>query len=154
MEKVKHLEFLQNIISRHNNNSFIIKGWTITVVTALLALGGALNTFIISITALIPIIIFWYLDALYLSHERCFIELYNSAVKGEYLLPIERSKKSKFIPNKENSIVEEIMFFDMNFERFKIWDENTMIATFKSKTIFGFYFALCLITIVIAYIQA
>ena len=31
--KLKHLEFIQNIITRMNSNSFVIKGWSITLVT-------------------------------------------------------------------------------------------------------------------------
>lgn len=34
----KHLEFIQNIITRMNTNSFQIKGWAVTIVYALLAI--------------------------------------------------------------------------------------------------------------------
>ena len=37
-DKIKHLEFIQNIIDRHNRNSFQIKFGTITVISALLAI--------------------------------------------------------------------------------------------------------------------
>lgn len=147
MDKIKHLEFLQSIISRHNNNSFMMKGWTITIFSALLALGGALNNSSFSIIALFPIILFWYLDATYLSNERCFVELFNSAVKGEYLQPNTKSQKSLFVPDNENSTIEKVADFDMNFERFKIWYENTLCACLKSTTIFWFYFPLCVIAI-------
>ena len=36
--KIKHLEFIQTVITRMNQNSFQIKGWMITIVSALLAL--------------------------------------------------------------------------------------------------------------------
>ena len=36
--KIKHLEFIQSTITRMNQNSFQIKGWMITLVSALLAL--------------------------------------------------------------------------------------------------------------------
>ena len=35
--KIKHLEFIQSTITRMNQNSFQIKGWMITLVSALLA---------------------------------------------------------------------------------------------------------------------
>ena len=41
--EIKHLEFIQNIINRMNANSFQIKNWTITILTALLALFGSSN---------------------------------------------------------------------------------------------------------------
>ena len=36
--KRKHLEFIQNIISRMAGNLFFLRGWTITLIAALLAL--------------------------------------------------------------------------------------------------------------------
>jgi hypothetical protein len=39
-KKIKHLEFLQNVITRMNSNSFLIKGWTVTIVSALFALAS------------------------------------------------------------------------------------------------------------------
>ena len=36
-EKIKYLEFIQNIVTRMNQNSFMIKGWTVAIVSALLA---------------------------------------------------------------------------------------------------------------------
>jgi hypothetical protein len=33
--KRKHLEFIQGVITRMNTSSFLIKGWTITLVSAL-----------------------------------------------------------------------------------------------------------------------
>ncbi len=46
--KIKHLEFIQIVISRMNSNSFLIKGWTITLMSALFALAAKdtnFNTF-------------------------------------------------------------------------------------------------------------
>ena len=37
-EKIKHLEFIQNVITRMNTNSFQIKGWSIVIASALLAI--------------------------------------------------------------------------------------------------------------------
>jgi hypothetical protein len=36
--KIKHLEFIQGVITRMNANSFQIKGWSVTITAALLAL--------------------------------------------------------------------------------------------------------------------
>jgi hypothetical protein len=35
--QIKHLEFIQNVITRMNTNSFQIKGWSIVIVSALMA---------------------------------------------------------------------------------------------------------------------
>ena len=37
-DKIKHLEFIQSNIARMNQCSFQMKGWTITIVSALLAI--------------------------------------------------------------------------------------------------------------------
>lgn len=85
--KIKHLEFVQANISRMNQCSFQIKGWMITVVTALLALfassineetGQGNNLFVF--IAVVPTIIFWFLDSYYLQQERKFRGIYNDLI--------------------------------------------------------------------------
>lgn len=82
--KLKHLEFLQNIITRMNSNSFLIKSWTVTLVCAVYALASKeANSNYIGITYLATII-FWGLDGYYLSVERQYRGLYNDiAIKDE-----------------------------------------------------------------------
>ena len=42
-EQLKHLEFIQNVITRMNTNSFQIKTWAVTLVSALLAIFASTN---------------------------------------------------------------------------------------------------------------
>lgn len=79
-EKIKHLEFIQNIITRMNSNSFTIKGWMITIVSALLALYANSSNEIFMFIAIVPVFIFWLLDAFYLTQERIFRCLYNDVI--------------------------------------------------------------------------
>ena len=37
-QKIKHLEFIQTTINRMAGNSFLLKGWTVTLTGGLLAL--------------------------------------------------------------------------------------------------------------------
>lgn len=76
-EKLKHLEFIQNVITRMNTNSFQIKGWTITIVSATLALYAATKNECFVLIGIFPSLIFWFLDAYYLTQERKFRGLYN-----------------------------------------------------------------------------
>ena len=76
-EKIKHLEFIQNVITRMNTNSFQIKGWCITIVSALLAIYASTKNNYFFLAAAFPTIIFWFLDAYYLNQERKFRGLYN-----------------------------------------------------------------------------
>ncbi len=146
----KHLEFIQEIINRHNSNSFMLKGWAITITAALYALAGTIKESYIALIALAPIFLFWGLDAFYLSNERCFIDLYNSVIKKSFILP----KKSVFKPKNEELLPIEnekftISSFNMNFQIFKVWNNNKWFYVLWSKTIFWFYFPIILITIII-----
>ena len=76
-EKLKHLEFIQNVITRMNTNSFQIKGWAITIVSATLALYASTKNDYFILIGVFPAFIFWFLDAYYLTQERKFRGLYN-----------------------------------------------------------------------------
>ncbi|RJP53734.1 MAG: hypothetical protein C4583_04175 [Anaerolineaceae bacterium] len=76
-EKIKHLEMIQNIVTRMNTNSFQMKGWMVVIVSALLAIYADNNNGLYALFALIPTVIFWGLDAYYLWQERKFRGLYN-----------------------------------------------------------------------------
>ncbi len=78
-DKRKHLEFIQGVINRMGKNSFLIKGWTVTLVSALFALAAndANHSFVV--VAYFPSIIFWLLDGYYLYQERLFRKLYDAA---------------------------------------------------------------------------
>lgn len=98
---MKHLEFIQAIINRMNSNSFSIKGWAITIISALLALyANSLNVVYIFI-AIAPTILFWFLDAYYLQQERKFRGLYNDIVNykkniGCFSMPINEYKGGSY----------------------------------------------------------
>ena len=76
-DKIKHLEFIQQNINRMSTNSFALKGWTITVVSALLALFATNKDKIFIIIALVATILFAFLDAYYLQLERKFRGIYD-----------------------------------------------------------------------------
>lgn len=68
--KLKHLEFIQNVITRMNSNSFLIKGWAITLVSALFALAAKDANINYVLISYIVIPVFWVLDGFYISRER------------------------------------------------------------------------------------
>ena len=74
---IKHLEFVQSVITRMNTNSFQIKGWTITIVAALLAVFASTKNELFILVGLLPVSVFWFLDTYYLTQERKFLGLYN-----------------------------------------------------------------------------
>ena len=80
-QKMKHLEFIQNVITRMNSNSFLIKGWAITLVSALFALSANGSNILYVLISYIVIPVFWVLDGFYISIERQYRDLYNNVAQ-------------------------------------------------------------------------
>ena len=80
--KRKHLEFIQNVITRMNTNSFLIKGWMVTLVSALFALAAKDSDPRYVLVTFIAIPVFWLLDGFYLSQERQYRGLYDGFIAG------------------------------------------------------------------------
>jgi hypothetical protein len=82
--KLKHLEFIQNAINRMATNSFLFKGWAITLAAGLSAFGAVNTRAALLIIALATTVLFWGLDGYYLWLERGFVELHKQvAAKTE-----------------------------------------------------------------------
>ncbi|MBR6171157.1 MAG: hypothetical protein IKQ51_10750 [Bacteroidaceae bacterium] len=86
-DKIQHLEFIQNNINRMNSNSFQIKEWMITIVSALLALYVSSGNENYIFLAILPTVLFWFLDAYYLLQERKFRCLYNDILSEDTEIP-------------------------------------------------------------------
>jgi hypothetical protein len=76
--KKQHLEFIQNVITRMNTNSFQIKGMAVTIVSALIAIYASTSNVVFVFLGIIPTILFWFLDSYYLQQERKFRGVYNN----------------------------------------------------------------------------
>jgi hypothetical protein len=79
----KHLEFIQGVINRMSQNSFLVKGWTVTLVSALFALAAKDANQRFVIIAYFPTIVFWLLDSYYLYQERLFRKAYDHTRKQQ-----------------------------------------------------------------------
>ena len=75
--RLEHLKMLQGVISRMAQNSFLLKGWSVTLAAGLLA-AAISDKQIYAALALFPTLIFWGLDAYYLRQERLFRALYDA----------------------------------------------------------------------------
>lgn len=78
--KSKHIDIIQSTISRMAQNSFIVKGWAVTILIGLfvfLQKNESKSNLFIYIT---PILFFWVLDSYYLWQERLFRKLYNKII--------------------------------------------------------------------------
>jgi hypothetical protein len=55
---LKHLEFIQNIVTRMARNSFLLKGWSLTLVAAIFALSINTPSVLLGLVALFPSLAF------------------------------------------------------------------------------------------------
>ncbi|MFJ8868352.1 hypothetical protein ACIRD6_21625 [Streptomyces sp. NPDC102473] len=77
-QQIKHLEFIQAIVTRLGNGSFLIKGWTLTAGGIFFGLLAKDLSWKVALTGFVPIIGFWLLDSYYLRQERLFRKLYDA----------------------------------------------------------------------------
>lgn len=85
--KLKHLEFIQTVISRMNNCSFLLKGWSVTLVSALFALSAKDADPRFVLIAYFPAIVFWILDGFFLDQEKRYRQLYALVIKDSKSVP-------------------------------------------------------------------
>ncbi len=122
---LKEIDIIQDIIKRMAFNSFMLKGWTITLVVVSLLIKGT-DKYQIWI-AFIPLLVFWFLDAYFLWQERLYRKLYDWTINN-------RLKTNKYL-------------FDMNAYRFK--DEVQSKLRIMFSTTLGWFYGSIAILIII-----
>jgi hypothetical protein len=75
-----HINLLQSIIARLANNSASCKTWCLLLVSAFISFAGATRTPSMITFALVPVLIFGFMDAMYLAQERAYRDLYGRIV--------------------------------------------------------------------------
>ena len=126
-DRQKHLEFIQGVINRLSTNSFLLKGWSVVLVSALFALSAADSRPAFIFLAYIPAIVFWGLDGFFLWQEQLYRALYD-AVRG---------------------MNEEEIDFSMSTAPFKTDDGPSWFGATLSKTLVPFHGVLFIAIIVV-----
>jgi|SRR3990170_2309288 len=98
--KHTHLEIIQGVVNRLSNNSFLLKGWSVILVSGLFALAAKDAKPLFVYVAYFPCIVFWLLDGYFLWQERLFRALYDRVrVKSsdaiDYSMDISELKKTE-----------------------------------------------------------
>lgn len=125
-KKLKHLEMIQGVINRMAHCSFLLKGWSVVLVSGLFALAAKESKLNLIYLAYLPVIFFWILDGFYLYQERLYRKLYGFVRKLE---PDE-------------------IDFDMNANRFSGQNKASWYQSMMSKTMFLFH-GIILVTVII-----
>ncbi len=76
-KKLAHLGMIQGIVNRLSHNSFLLKGWSVILVSAMFALAAKDAQLLFVYLAYFPAIAFWCLDGYFLHQERLFRKLYD-----------------------------------------------------------------------------
>jgi len=126
-KKLKHLEMIQGVIGRMAHYSFLLKGWTVILVSGLFALAAKETNPLFVYLAYLPAIAFWVLDGYYLFQERLYRQLYGEVRKTE--------------PDNID--------FGMNVTRFRGQDSSTWPESILSKTMLLFHGVLVLTIVVV-----
>ncbi len=121
---MKEVDIIQDIIKRMAFNSFMIKGWAITLVVVSLLLKGVKYQIWI---AFIPLLVFWFLDAYFLWQERMYRKLYEWVINN-------RLKTEEYL-------------FDLNVYRFKDQVESRFRIMF-SITLGWFYGSIAILIVI------
>lgn len=121
---IAHLGFIQGIITRMGTNSFLLKGWSVTLVAAMFALAVKDADKRFMLISYFPILVFWALDGFFLHQEKLFRKLYEKVAAGQ-------------VPSD---------FFTLNTSIVR-GDVPSMLSVTASKTLLPFHGAILLIVI-------
>jgi len=72
---------IQGVVNRLSHNSFLLKGWSVVLVSAMFAFAAKDSKMVFIYLAYFPAISFWGLDGYFLRQERLFRALYDHVRK-------------------------------------------------------------------------
>lgn len=101
--RLKHLEMLQQVIARMASNSFLVKGWSVTLLSAILVLTAKDKVYVLGWIAVIPVAAFWLLDGFFLRQERLFRRLYDRYRSQPQDTPTDFSMDTSLVSNEVES---------------------------------------------------
>lgn len=93
--RLKHLEMIQATILKMGNNSFLIKGWNITLVSGILFLSIQYQNKNLGLLALAVNFMFWHYNAYFLNLEKLFRKLWDKKIKEPQNMPTDFSMDTK-----------------------------------------------------------
>lgn len=107
---LKEIDLIEDCIKRMASNSFLLKGWAVTVISALIGLTAKTNNWKFGcVIAILVCLCFWYLDATYLKLERLYKRKYNWVIKNrpdnkEYAFNLNPSEKNMWLVTEKKDI--------------------------------------------------
>lgn len=93
--RIKHLEMIQAVIGRLSTDSFLMKGWALTVAGIFFGFAVTTQSRRLGLAAILPTMLFWALDTYFLRCERLFRCLYGQVREGGRVEPFFMSATDK-----------------------------------------------------------
>ena len=93
-----HIEVMQGVINRMAENSRSCKVWSVTLVAAILVLVARTGEPKHALIAVVPILLFLFLDSYYLALERAFIASQNAFAAKLHEGELETTDVFKVVP--------------------------------------------------------
>ena len=139
----KEIDLIQSCINRMAQNSFIIKGWTVSLIAVVLALlPETVDIKVVCILGILATLCFWYLDAFFLKMERLYRWKYEWVIK--------------------NRLLSDEYFFDLNPTNSNMWnldinnkkkEEPCIIKVMFTKTLMPIYLTLIILSLIVFVIK-
>ena len=122
-EMHKEIDLLQSCIDRMAKNSFMIKGWFVSIYAVILALlPEKVDVMLLCVVLIVVNMLFWYLDGVYLRDEKIYRRIYQWVVEAR----------------KQND--RELMYqLELNLYKNKIGTMDSVGKIMLSKSLFIFY---------------
>jgi len=126
-----YLNILQSVINRMATNSSNCKTWCITLVSAIIVIIADKSNPVYIYIALVPMILFLFLDCYYLGLEKQFRNLYNKFIEKIH---------------SDNVTINDLFILDPGNKKEKF---GASLKAFKSSSIWPFYLLLSLMLIIV-----
>lgn len=100
--KIGYLTLIQGVINRMGQNSFLLKGWSVTLIAALFVLSSKDSNNVFLLVTYFPALMFWFLDAFFLTQEKLYRKLYkkianNNNVDIDFSLDTENLNTDNYL---------------------------------------------------------
>lgn len=125
----KEIDIIQNCINRMASNSFLIKGWFITLILGFITFGyEKLNFIILIIISLVISVLCWISDTFFLQLERKYRRKYNWVTENRnsnsnFLYNLNPNESGMWLPTPSTKIE----FWDVFFSKTLIFLYGTVI---------------------------
>ncbi|MGL5428188.1 MAG: hypothetical protein ACRDAS_09780 [Cetobacterium sp.] len=125
----KEIDIIQNCINRMASNSFLIKGWFITLILGFITFGyEKLNFIVLIIVSLVISLLCWISDTFFLQLERKYRRKYNWVIENRhsnqiFFYNLNPNESGMWLPNPSTKIE----FWQVFFSKTLIFLYGTVI---------------------------